>query len=84
MSEREKFEISARYYEYATGEVDKLIEVAELWKQTYPPDAIPHNLLALSYHATGRHEKAMEEKGIRRAASAHSARAGPPDLLREL
>lgn len=61
VSEREKFEISARYYEYATGEMDKLIEVAELWKQTYPGDAIPHNLLALSYHAIGRYEKVLEE-----------------------
>jgi tetratricopeptide (TPR) repeat protein len=63
VSEREKFEISARYYEYATGEMDKLIEVANMWKQTYPDDAIPHNLLALGYHAVGRYEKVVEETG---------------------
>lgn len=61
VSAREKFEISARYYEYATGELDKLTEVAELWEQTYPSDAIPHNLLALAHHATGRYEKVLEE-----------------------
>jgi tetratricopeptide (TPR) repeat protein/predicted Ser/Thr protein kinase len=61
VSEREKLEISARYYEYRTGEVDKLIEVAELWNRTYPSDAIPHNLLAISYNAIGQSEKGLEE-----------------------
>lgn len=61
VSEREKLEISARYYEYRTGEVDKLIEVAELWNRTYPSDAIPHNLLALGYNAIGQFEKGLEE-----------------------
>jgi eukaryotic-like serine/threonine-protein kinase len=61
VSEREKLEISARYYEYRTGEVDRLIEVAELWNRTYPSDAIPHNLLAISYNAIGQFEKGMEE-----------------------
>jgi tetratricopeptide (TPR) repeat protein len=54
-------EISARYYEYGTGEVDKLIEVAELWRRTYPSDAIPHNLLAISYNAIGQFEKGIAE-----------------------
>lgn len=60
-SEREKLEISARYYEYGTGEIDRLIEVAELWNRTYPSDAIPHNLLALGYNAIGQFEKGLEE-----------------------
>jgi serine/threonine protein kinase/Tfp pilus assembly protein PilF len=61
VSEREKFEISARYYRSATGEMDKLIEVAEQWKRTYPSNAIPHNLLALSYNTIGQYEKVVEE-----------------------
>jgi serine/threonine protein kinase/tetratricopeptide (TPR) repeat protein len=61
VSEREKFEISARYYSSATGEMDKLIEVAEQWKRTYPSNAIPHNLLALSYNTIGQYEKVVEE-----------------------
>ena len=61
VSEREKFEISARYYRSATGEMDKLIEVAEQWKRTYPSNAIPHNVLALSYNTIGQYEKVIEE-----------------------
>jgi tetratricopeptide (TPR) repeat protein len=61
VSERERFEISARYYSYATGEMDKLIEVAEQWKRTYPSLAVPHNLLALSYNTIGQYEKVIEE-----------------------
>jgi tetratricopeptide (TPR) repeat protein len=61
VSERERFEISARYYRSATGEMDKLIEVAEQWKRTYPSNAIPHNLLALSYNIIGQYERVIEE-----------------------
>ncbi|HTF38081.1 MAG TPA: protein kinase, partial [Blastocatellia bacterium] len=61
VSEREKFEISARYYRSATGEMYKLIELAEQWKSTYPSDSVPHNLLAISYNTIGRYEKVIEE-----------------------
>jgi eukaryotic-like serine/threonine-protein kinase len=61
VSEPEKFEISARYYRSATGEMDKLIEVAEQWKRTYSSNAIPHNLLALSYNTIGQYERVIEE-----------------------
>ncbi len=61
VSERERLDISARYYDYATGETDKLIEVAEVWKRTYPLDPVPHNLLAISYAQVGQPEKVIEE-----------------------
>ena len=61
VTERERFEISARYYLNATGEIDKLIEVAEQWKGTYPSLAVPHNILALGYNTMGQYEKVIEE-----------------------
>src|SRR5438034_1403463 len=41
-SERERLYISNVYYMFATEELDKGIEVLELWKQTYPRDFFPH------------------------------------------
>ncbi len=58
-SEREKFYISAHYYDIGTGEVDKAIEVYEEWKKTYPRDTVPWDNLSLRYEAIGQHEKAL-------------------------
>src|SRR2546430_1899235 len=60
-SERERLYISNLYYMFATEELDKGIEVLELWKQTYPRDFFPHNNLAFAYLTTGQFEKAIEE-----------------------
>ncbi|MGO9305545.1 MAG: protein kinase domain-containing protein [Candidatus Korobacteraceae bacterium] len=38
VSERERFSIEAMYYTYATGELEKAIEIYRLWQQTYPRD----------------------------------------------
>lgn len=61
VSAREKFGISSIYYGNATGEVDKDIEVLELWKQTYPRDHPPHIDLAVDYGLIGQFEKSVEE-----------------------
>jgi len=58
-SEREKLYISAHYYNEATGEVDKSVEVYEQWKTTYPRDTVPWDNLALRYEGIGQHEKAL-------------------------
>jgi tetratricopeptide (TPR) repeat protein len=63
VSERERFYITAHYFNRVTGELDKLIDVAELWKQIYPLDAAPYNLLALGYAYTGQYEKIVEVTG---------------------
>jgi serine/threonine protein kinase/Flp pilus assembly protein TadD len=60
-SEREKFYISERYYNFVTGELDKQIEVLDLWKRTYPRDTIPHTNLGVAYTSLGEFEKALEE-----------------------
>src|SRR5579859_2640952 len=58
--EREKLYISSHYYDIATGQVEKAIEVYESWKQTYPRDAVPRDNLALRYQAIGQDEKALD------------------------
>jgi serine/threonine protein kinase/Tfp pilus assembly protein PilF len=61
VSERERFQIEARYYLYATGELDKAAQTCELWKQTYPRDASPYGNLGFIYSELGNLEKILEE-----------------------
>lgn len=61
VSEREKFNITARYYQHVVGDVDKTLETLELWKQTYPRQWNPRFDLASFYNTVGQHEKAVEE-----------------------
>ncbi|HYP29674.1 MAG TPA: protein kinase [Blastocatellia bacterium] len=61
VSEREKLYISWRYYSSATRELEKAIEVLELWKQTYPRDTEPFNTLSNSYIQIGQFDRAVDE-----------------------
>ncbi|MEO6051538.1 MAG: protein kinase [Pyrinomonadaceae bacterium] len=61
VSEREKFNITARYYQHVVGDVDKTGETLELWKQTYPRQWNPRYDLASYYNDVGQHEKAVDE-----------------------
>ena len=61
MSEREKFRISADYYAFATGELEKEAQTYELWIQSYPRDAIPHGNLGANSTALGQYEKSVAE-----------------------
>jgi tetratricopeptide (TPR) repeat protein len=61
VSEREKFYISAHYFDTATGEVAKAIPFYEQWIQSYPRNDVPHINLAVIYSALGQHEKAANE-----------------------
>ena len=61
VSERERLYISASYYDSVTGEIEKANETYELWKQTYPRDALPYNNLAWNYGVMGQSEKALAE-----------------------
>ena len=60
-SELEKLYISSHYYAIVTGEIDKEIEVYNLWRQTYPRDAVPTNNLTIAYAETGRFEQSLQE-----------------------
>jgi len=67
-SEREKFYITSRYYSDATGEVEKAIEVYELWIKTYPRGDLPNTNLSRRYSEIGRFDNTIEQasEAIRR------------------
>jgi tetratricopeptide (TPR) repeat protein len=71
-SEREKFYISSHYYDTATRELEKGVEIYEQWKQTYPRDTVPRDNLALAFESMGQHEKAV-------ANASEAARLDPKD-----
>jgi DNA-binding winged helix-turn-helix (wHTH) protein/tetratricopeptide (TPR) repeat protein len=60
-TESEKFLISAQYYFAVTGEVEKGVQVRELWAQTYPRDERAHLSLGAVYSTLGQYEKAVAE-----------------------
>jgi len=60
VSEREKFYISANYYQNAVGDIEKSIETLELWKQTYPRDYVPLNNLAVNFSLVGQFDKQLQ------------------------
>jgi eukaryotic-like serine/threonine-protein kinase len=61
VSEREKYRISALYYQNVTGELEKSAQTYELWAQSYPADMVPHSNLGTNYSFLGQYEKAREE-----------------------
>jgi DNA-binding winged helix-turn-helix (wHTH) protein/tetratricopeptide (TPR) repeat protein len=60
-SEREKFEISARYYQFVTNQPDEATQNCELWAQTYPLDSMPHRILGYENGVLGRTNQSAEE-----------------------
>ena len=61
VTEREKFHITALYYQLATGELEKANQTFELWIQVYPRDAVPYGNLSINYMMLGQYEKAATE-----------------------
>ena len=61
VSERERFYIEGRYYEFSMGELEKATQIYELWQQTYPRDEIPYIVLGGISTILGNSEKALEE-----------------------
>ncbi|HEV2490628.1 MAG TPA: protein kinase [Candidatus Acidoferrales bacterium] len=61
VSEREKLQISAFYYNFASGDLEKAIEAYRLWGETYPRDSGAHGLLSGAYQAVGQFDEALEE-----------------------
>jgi eukaryotic-like serine/threonine-protein kinase len=60
VTEREKFYITAHYYDIVTGQIEKAIDTYQLWTQTYPRDSIPHDNLSLQYATVGQYDKALQ------------------------
>ena len=61
VSERERNRISASYYTFATGELDKANQSYEVWKESYARDWVPHANLGDNYMRLGHWEKALLE-----------------------
>jgi tetratricopeptide (TPR) repeat protein len=62
VSEREKVSISALYYTFVTGELDKAMQTYQLWAQAYPRDYVPHGRQGRLYSSyLGQNEKAVTE-----------------------
>jgi len=60
-SEREDLYISSHYYENVSGDLDRTIQIYELWRSTYPRDVIPAINLGSLYNNLGQPEKALPE-----------------------
>ena len=63
VSEIEKLKISSFYYFYVTGELDKYIEVLQLYKRTYPRDDRPFTNLSVGFDRIGQWEQSAAEAG---------------------
>lgn len=61
VSELEKLRISAFYHSFVTGDLDKVIEVLQTYKATYPRDARAPNNLSDTYFKMGQFEKSAAE-----------------------
>jgi tetratricopeptide (TPR) repeat protein len=61
VSERERNRISASYYSFGTGELDKANQSYEMWKQSYPRDPLPHGNSGDNHMKLGQWEMALRE-----------------------
>jgi eukaryotic-like serine/threonine-protein kinase len=62
VSEREKFYIASHYHQEVTGDTEQVLQVLELWKQTYPRDYLPYSLLGYEHDTNmGQHDRALAE-----------------------
>src|SRR5262249_17896322 len=73
VSEREKFRITAFYYTFVTGEIEKAIQAYQMWKQSYPRDFLPFSNLGDNYMRLGQWEKALRETKDAMALEPNSA-----------
>jgi serine/threonine protein kinase len=61
VSEKERLRISAYYYAFVTGELEKEAQTYQLWIQSYPRDDIPHGNLGSNFTTLGQYEKSVAE-----------------------
>ena len=58
-SGREKLRIESLYHAVTDGDLEQANQVCELWKRSYPRDAVPYRLLGYDYGLLGQYEKAI-------------------------
>jgi Flp pilus assembly protein TadD/predicted Ser/Thr protein kinase len=61
VSERERFYITATYYSFGSGELDKAKQTYQLWAQTYPRDYVAHANLGFTDGLLGDYSGGLEE-----------------------
>ncbi len=78
VSEREKFYIESHYYIYATGDLERVRQVHELWSQYYPRDFLPPLNQSVIYGQLGQYDKALTDarEALRRAPGVAPIHAG--------
>jgi eukaryotic-like serine/threonine-protein kinase len=64
VSEREKYRITAMYYETATGEIEQATQVYEMWAKSYPEDPVPPINLGVMYAILGQYDKSIQQIGV--------------------
>jgi DNA-binding winged helix-turn-helix (wHTH) protein/tetratricopeptide (TPR) repeat protein len=61
VTDPEKYDISSTYYDVVTGEIEKSIQVSQLWAQSHPRDSGAPLMLGYDYGLLGQYEKAQAE-----------------------
>ena len=61
VSEQEKLNISSRYYWTVVGDLEQELRVYQVWEQTYPRSAEPHNDSGVDFRDFGEYERALAE-----------------------
>ncbi|MBV8893396.1 MAG: hypothetical protein JO266_15740 [Acidobacteria bacterium] len=61
VSERERYRISAYYFNDVEGDIEKGSQIYEMWGKSYPRDSVPVGNLAVDYMALGQYDKAIAE-----------------------
>jgi len=61
VSERERYVISAQYYQLVTGDIDKAIQTLEVYSREYPREVSAHGDLAYLLATVGQLKRSEEE-----------------------
>jgi len=61
VSELEKLNLTAHYYNFDIGDLEKALQAYDLWEQTYPRDWVPSNNKSALYVYLGQYDRALAE-----------------------
>src|ERR1700746_3489938 len=61
VSQRERLYLESHYYHFVTGELERAVQLYELWRQMYPRDWVPRTNLVAVYAELGKYGTALKE-----------------------
>ncbi len=61
VSERERLYLESHYYDIVTGDLEKAVQVDELWHQVYPRDSEPVHNLIMIYCGLSKFDDALQK-----------------------